>query len=155
MTRIPAKAVSFMQKNFEGVGQKIQKYSINERDFNEYSLALHAKDIFQKNGDDLALRHSLEQQFDEILNGGIVDLDELNKMQNEIADLNPYRLHEDVTPEWVETIIRRFENDQKMNEVYKDFRAAQVKTLEYARDNGTISNEAFELLQKEHPHYGS
>ena len=157
------RAVAATRDNFVPLYYNLRKSGVSDVDLEDYALALHARDIHTQNA--ITSRDILElaDQFDDLVSKKPKNMtgDEALKWQREVKDarnelegLNPYKLPEQATPEWVEATLARLDS-ANMQMLHQQFMDIQYGNLQRARDAGFIDDATLEYMFDKHPNYVS
>lgn len=142
------------EKSYQPIFDTLRKNKIDTKDFDEYVLAKHAKDIYEKNAEKARqaqeIRNTIEQIKDDPK-----QKDNVIKLEKALSELEPYILPKQATPEWVEKTLKRFEGNKVMEELQQKFVHEQRKDLVMLMEAGLYTREQIENMIREHPNYVS
>jgi len=159
-----ARAAISARDNFKPLYDRLNGYGLTSKDLDEYSLALHANDIHALNAQLGKSTVELMDEFDKITTKRPSEMTgkevltwqkQRNDILDKVGDLNPYALPESASPEWVESVLKKWENNPQMQESHRHFMAIQDANLQRAKEAGFLDEDMLSALRARHPNYVS
>lgn len=164
LTRSGSKATRSFEKDMAPINKEMKKYNIKQVNAGDYIIAKHAKDIYTGELDKLNRLGEVKSELEAIEASRVNNTDPgMRKalddaevtLLKEKDDLAPYELPEKASEEWVDSILKRFDDHEGYQNIQKMYVDAQKKNPAILRDNGILTDNAVEAMYAKHPNYVS
>jgi hypothetical protein len=163
MIRLSAsQAAKSIEKDYVPILRSLDKAKIKPKEFDNYSLAVHAKDILENNLDKVKRAGQVHNELESIQKQIQTTNDknllkELNEKEGllvkELEGLDPYILPETATEEWVNRTLAQWRNNDTMKNAHKAFMRQQRKDLSMRVNAGELSQAEASQWMNAHPNY--